>query len=159
MGASAPIGGSPRSHQATIRYELGCALANLGEREDALRQLGAAIALSPCWREPYFECARLHFDAHEPAKAIPLFQACLQIGAVGDPWLQSFRTEIYDDALIHDWLACAYGGAFDYARAIENVDRALAARPGDARLLDNRRQYLEARERAAVAGTTIDAAQ
>jgi tetratricopeptide (TPR) repeat protein len=137
----------PVSHQATIRYELGCALVRKGDLEGALAAFGAAIAISPCWREPFFECARLHYHANEPFKAIPLLRACLQIPKVGDPWLQSFRSELYDDALIYDWLACASGGACEYDRAIEYVDRALAAHPGDARLLDNRRQYQEAKQK------------
>ena len=124
--------------KSKIHYELGRVLCVMKQADEALLHFGAAMAIYPLWREPFFECGRLLFLLKRPREALQFFMCCQTIP------LNPFDVtdmRIYDSYVFYDWLSLTFAALGDYKNAVACVKKALVFLPNDEKMKNNRAKW------------------
>lgn len=116
-----------------------CEIA-LGDEAAALRHLTDAILEQPERREPYMVLCRFHYDRKRWRECAVWGEAALAIAPDSVPRVFFYPMDIYS-WLPHDLLSVAYWNLGEKAKGAVHLERAIALRPNDKRLLANRRWF------------------
>ena len=108
--------------------------------DDALAAVGRAMALFPCWREPFFIAGQIHWRAGRYAEALRLFELAgtIPAPAVG---IGNLDAAVYNGDEYYEWLFVAYDQVGDRAGMCRTIKAALARNPENAAFRQRRRDY------------------